>query len=287
MTTALDEFEVIKIKPRNWHTIRVRCKGTTPLLLDGVVASLEAMVEGRNPPTYAAMRTDLDVQITDLAAEIKALKQSIGKPEKDMSADERAPIVGARKELRRLKAEKAKPLCEGKLYRNHRDELVLPTRMILACLRDAGGSFKIDRFHSISNPTGTLLHAILRIRDPQVVLEGNQQWTVDVRTGMNRPRKGARKQKVLIHRPRIDDWGFTLDLEVDDSLIPSITDKTVRELFDTAGREHGLGTFRPGLFRRQRAHAEQEREKGIKVYAPGYFGRFMVADWEVMPNRQR
>jgi hypothetical protein len=113
-------------------------------------------------------------------------------------------------------------------------------------------------------------------------LDGNREWTVDTRPGMHRPGKGKRKQKVLIHRPRFDDWGFTAVVEVNDSLIPTVTHKTIRELFNAAGKDHGLGAFRPGLFRARRASAEREREKGIKVFAPGHFGRFAVVDWEVL-----
>lgn len=301
-TATRDE---IKVKSRNWQEIRVACRGVSPLLLHGTTGALKALVDGKQPPTYAETRTDLDEQIADLGAEIKALKAAINKPEPEMTEQERSPIVEKRAQLRALKDVKARALCEDMVYRDHHGQPALPSDMIMACLRDAAKAAKIDRFHSVTNRNGsTLIHAILRIDEPFIALDGDRQWVVDVRTGKQSVGKGRRKQKVVIYRPRFDDWGFTLNLKVDDSLLPAVSPRMIREIFDAAGQEHGLGAFRPGLSADKRGKAQRHNEKvtkeyekarargeavkPLKIYAPGHFGRFIVTDWEVLtPPKKR
>lgn len=57
--------------------------------------------------------------------------------------------------------------------------------------------------------------------------------------------RGARPQKqgmVRRARPRVDAWACDVSLEYDDELI---TDDLVRELLERAGRNIGIGNFRP------------------------------------------
>lgn len=66
----------------------------------------------------------------------------------------------------------------------------------------------------------------------------------------------ATKGRVVRHRPRLDNWQVTFEIEFDDNLL---TEMQIRRIVDDAGSRVGLLDFRP------------ERK--------GPFGRFMVIDW--------
>lgn len=66
----------------------------------------------------------------------------------------------------------------------------------------------------------------------------------------------ATKGRVVRHRPRLDNWQTTFEIEFDDNLL---TEAQIRRVVDDAGSRVGLLDFRP------------ERK--------GPFGRFMVIDW--------
>lgn len=66
----------------------------------------------------------------------------------------------------------------------------------------------------------------------------------------------ATKGRVVRHRPRLDNWTVTFEIEYDDTLL---TETQLRRIVDDAGSRVGLLDFRP------------ERK--------GPFGRFMVTDW--------
>lgn len=67
----------------------------------------------------------------------------------------------------------------------------------------------------------------------------------------------ATKGRIVRHRPRLDNWTVTFEVEYDDTLI---TEAQLRRVVDDAGSRVGLLDFRP------------ERK--------GPFGRFMVTDWK-------
>lgn len=67
----------------------------------------------------------------------------------------------------------------------------------------------------------------------------------------------ATRGRVVRHRPRLDDWQVTVEIDYDDTLL---TEQQVRRIVDDAGSRVGLLDFRP------------ERK--------GPFGRFVVVHWE-------
>lgn len=87
---------------------------------------------------------------------------------------------------------------------------------------------------------------------PDILGLGVEEYTVDTRVVANPVTKGRH----LRHRPRLDMWQLTFDIEWDETLL---TEKQLREIVDNAGRRVGLLDYRP--------------EK------KGPFGRFMVTEW--------
>lgn len=87
---------------------------------------------------------------------------------------------------------------------------------------------------------------------PERIPLGVDRYTIDSRPVVMPATKG----RVMRHRPRIDPWAITFDLEWDPTLL---TEPQVRRIVDDFGSRVGLLDFRP------------ERK--------GPFGRCMVVSW--------
>ena len=88
---------------------------------------------------------------------------------------------------------------------------------------------------------------------PERISLGTKTYAVDTRPVVVPATKG----RVLRHRPRIDKWSCSLELEFDENLL---TPGQLRRIVDDTGSRVGVLDFRP--------------EKR------GPFGRFMVTFWE-------
>ena len=87
---------------------------------------------------------------------------------------------------------------------------------------------------------------------PEYVDLGMTQYVIDSRAVVVPVTKG----RIVRHRPRIDEWKVTFNLEWDDTLL---SNDELRKIVDNTGARVGLLDFRP--------------EK------KGPFGRFIVTKW--------
>jgi hypothetical protein len=148
----------------------------------------------------------------------------------------------------KLKDASDEVVAEACLYKNEKDEIGLPADNLCACLRNAGTMVSITmngkkikittggRSKSKGSTQSTLLHGFLRIREPFIVLKGDD-WVIDKRFTKN-PTTGGMNSTV---RARMNKWAFSATVEYDESLISGVE---VQKLFETGGRWFGLGTFR-------------------------------------------
>ena len=89
---------------------------------------------------------------------------------------------------------------------------------------------------------------------PERVSLGTKDYIVDSRPVVIKATKG----RVIRHRPRLDNWTCTFELEYEDTLMK---EEQVRKVVDDTGERVGLLDFRPAC--------------------KGPFGRFMVTSWVV------
>jgi len=140
--------------------------------------------------------------------------------------------------------------------------IVLPIENLYAALKAAGRKVKKGK-SQISTATTTTLFSFMKIEEKCMVFgasDGDEvKWEVDLRRGTN-PNGG---QLVVLVRPKITDWRFTVTARVDDDIDESL----VRELFTKAGTIAGLGDFRPST--------------------GGPFGMFEVASWTVLEDTSK
>lgn len=155
-----------------------------------------------------------------------------------------------------VEEEAAEKLMYGDAY-GHPGKIILPVENLYAALKAAGRKVKNGKYQ-VSTATTTTLFSFLTIRERCLVFMGpdgeNPEWETDLRRGTN-PNGG---QLVVLARPMIKDWRFTVTCEIDDSVSESL----VRELFEKSGKVSGLGDFRPST--------------------GGPFGQFAVTDWVVL-----
>lgn len=158
-------------------------------------------------------------------------------------------LIGNTRGTPREEAEKvAYVYPDGTLYH--------PGAAIARLLREAGANHKVKgsrRSVKFAVPSAVI---VLEDTIPLVSPDTSQPLTefeVDSRPVVIPATKG----RVMRHRPRVDRWAMTFQLEVDDELLPT---DFVHQLLEEGGRKLGIGDFRP--------------EKG------GPFGRFAVTSWK-------
>ncbi len=144
--------------------------------------------------------------------------------------------------------------------------IVIPTRNVFACLREAGRFVKYEGKRMISSAGSTMLPSFYTAQDERVPLLVNGEAAIHRRKDMKNPKGRAWELDV--------DWGrlaasgtavgWSFKMRFDLMLEPPITEATMRRLFDIAGNRIGLCAYRP--------------EKN------GTFGRFRVTDWKVVTN---
>lgn len=88
---------------------------------------------------------------------------------------------------------------------------------------------------------------------PEYLDLGSKNYVIDSRPVVNPTTKG----RIMKHRPKLERWSITFQLEYDETLLSK---DQLREIVDLTGKRVGLLDFRP------------ERK--------GMFGRFIVTKWQ-------
>ena len=115
-----------------------------------------------------------------------------------------------------------------------------------------GGKYIKHRGKQLTNKKNSQLYGCLRINEFEIPIISKDGWTVDSRSAVI-PKTGGR---ILVHRPKFNDWSLSFTLELDDSLFAS---DLIRQIVDIAGKRIGIGSFRPDC--------------------KGPFGCFVVTKW--------
>lgn len=155
-------------------------------------------------------------------------------------------------------AETPREQAEKKAYRSKdTGELEFPCQNIMACLIEAGRYFKqegkpLTTSESSSIPAGLHIEGL-------TIPFGITTFEIDSRTVV----AAGTGERVMCHRPRLDEWRLSFRIVVDDTLFQH---KLVREIIDHAGKTVGLGDYRP------------QRK--------GSFGKFAVKSWEPVGEMQ-
>jgi hypothetical protein len=140
-------------------------------------------------------------------------------------------------------------------YHGPKDEFGVPAECLFAALVHAGRFVKFEAKRNISNAEMSMVPGFLTIEDDFLAFkdQGPKSWAVDKRRAVNPATGGA----MCVIRPRFPKWELDVTVEINHQ--GGIKVEQVRQLFETAGRESGLG---------------DHRKKGS-------FGRFRISKWKV------
>ena len=124
--------------------------------------------------------------------------------------------------------------CEDYLYMVG-DTICQPAEHIIQAIIKRLGMYKIQgRGKSSYKEMGKGALNIV----PEMIPHKNQKWSVDSRTVVIPATKGRTIRK----RPRFDKWGLAFTIEIINDDLPV---EVVKSALDDAGREGGLGDYRP------------------------------------------
>jgi hypothetical protein len=129
--------------------------------------------------------------------------------------------------------------AESYLYKDEKGNIVIPARMIKACIRNAG------RNYTVRGRGKTTFAAIIRAGidiNPENIPLISDGWKVDVQFVV------VQRNRIPRARPRFDNWELEFEIINKD---PTIINKDVlKQILIDAGKYYGIGDYRPdyGLF---------------------------------------
>lgn len=151
-------------------------------------------------------------------------------------------------EIKGLEKKSPKEQAEFSAYRDGKGRLCFPAvnigRSIVAGATYSKGKGK----GSLQKPVAACL-----LVTPEKLDLGTKDYQIDSRPVVIKATKG----RIVRHRPRLDEWRLTFEIEFDDDLL---SENQMRQCVDDAGSRVGIGDFRPEC--------------------KGPFGRFVVVNWE-------
>lgn len=131
-------------------------------------------------------------------------------------------------------------------YRDDKGRLYFPGVNVCRAIIAGAAYSKGKGKSSLQKPAAACL-----LVTPEKIDLGTKDFSIDSRPVV------IKKDRVLRHRPRLDEWRLSFEIEFDDDLL---SETEVRQCVDDTGSRVGIGDFRP------------ERK--------GPFGRFIVVNWE-------
>lgn len=150
--------------------------------------------------------------------------------------------------IKNLEKKSPEEQAEFAAYRDDKGRLYFPAvnvgRSIVAGASYSKGKGK----SSLQKPIAACL-----LVSPERLDLGTKEYAIDSRPVVIKATKG----RIVRHRPRLDDWRLSFEIEYDDDLL---NENQVRQCIDDAGSRVGIGDFRPEC--------------------KGPFGRFNVVNWE-------
>ena len=154
----------------------------------------------------------------------------------------------------------AEKIAESRILKNDEGQIGIPIEYLLGCLVEAGRSVKNGK-KQISTAGTTTIFAFLDFGAQTFLpFAEHSPMVVDRRKG-NMSNAG-KSVAVCIIRPKFTTWSIELDVVITTSAPFGAAEDVVKQLFEAAGSQVGIGDFRPAK--------------------RGPFGRFEVAKWEIV-----
>jgi len=147
--------------------------------------------------------------------------------------------IGNSPKLRRGEHLDPKVEAESYLYKDEKGNIVIPVRVIKACIRNAGRNYTVKGRGKTT--FAAMIRAGLEINPENIPLISDG-WKVDVQSVV------VQRNRIPRARPRFDNWELEFEIINKD---PTIINKDVlKQILIDAGKYYGIGDYRPdyGLF---------------------------------------
>jgi hypothetical protein len=147
--------------------------------------------------------------------------------------------VGNTPKLRRGEHLDPKVEAESYLYKDEKGNIIIPSRVIKAVIRDAG------RNYTVKGRGKTTYAAMIRAgldTEPDEIPLKSDGWKVDIKTVV------VQRNRIPRARPRFDNWELEFKIINKDPTV--IQKETLKKILEDAGKWYGMGDYRPefGLF---------------------------------------
>jgi hypothetical protein len=130
--------------------------------------------------------------------------------------------------------------AESGLYKNKDGIIIVPSLVLLGMIRTGAADKKVGGKGKATFKK--LVYSGLEVdpEDPKLIYDGN--WTIDSRPGV------IGKARVMVNRPRFDNWGLVFRLRVTDPVFLNPANQgpeIIQSILENAGKRGGIGDFRP------------------------------------------
>ena len=130
--------------------------------------------------------------------------------------------------------------AESYLYKDEKENIVIPAYMIKACIRNAGRNYRVKGRGRTT--FASMIRAGIDI-EPELIPLQSDGWYPWVTTVV------VQRNRIPRARPRFDNWELEFKIINKDPTI--IHTDTLRRILEDAGKYYGIGDYRPefGLFK--------------------------------------
>jgi len=159
--------------------------------------------------------------------------------------------IGDKSKTAKRETQTPKEIAEAKLYIDSEDRIYCPATWFHGCIVEAGKQKKMLGKGSARANYSKVCGSSVEINPFEILLK--DKWKVFSILAVNPTTKG----KNILHRPQFDKWELNFEVAFEEEQIEV---SVMKEIFDIAGRQVGVGDWRPAK--------------------KGRFGKFQVTLWK-------
>lgn len=159
--------------------------------------------------------------------------------------------IGDKSKTANRETQTPQEIAEAKIYKDGNGKIYLPATWFQGCIVEAGKQKKMLGRGSAKATYSKVCGSSVEINPFEILLK--EKWKVFSILAVNPTTHG----KNVLHRPQFDNWKVNFECTFDENQIEV---PVMKEIFDIAGRQVGVGDWRPAK--------------------KGRFGKFQVTLWK-------
>lgn len=122
-------------------------------------------------------------------------------------------------------------MARNALYTNEKEEVIQPAIHFESAMIKAATNFRFQGKKTFKD----LFKSAVFV-EPEQIVHGNQEWTIDERPVV------VNRSRIIRARPRLDDWHLEFQVIVTDE---RVSGNILKDVLTEAGMYYGIGDYRP------------------------------------------